>query len=287
MINPLLRTPSLSPDLIVRYERDAMNLLSFPAPDARGGVDALDALRSHYVVVDYCITERIGEGVGGIGPRSYELLLSAVDRQYVSFGGRLKWETLLERVATLTFGLVKNHPFYDTNKRTALLTLLYSLFKGGRYVSADKSELEDVLVYAAEDSLHLLDEFEPFKDQEDGAIVFLADYFRRNSREIDRRVYLITYRELDRRLRNYGYAIIDPDRNYAGVVRLTDHARVTRIGFPGWSRQVSKGDMRRILDACNLTADKGVDAQVFFYDEDPVFAFATEYRAQIASLAYR
>jgi death-on-curing family protein len=201
-----LRPPALSPELLEQYERDARAVLKFPSHgEPQGFVDAIDVLRSHYVVVDFCISERIGEGVGGIGPRNYDLLLSAVDRQFVSFGETAKWTTIFERTATLVFGLIKNHPFHDANKRTALLSLVYSLYINGRYITADKNELEDLLVYIADDSLHLIDGFEKFEGHEDSEVHFVSEYFRRHSREVDKRTYIITYRELDRRLRHHGY----------------------------------------------------------------------------------
>ncbi|ACB24740.1 death-on-curing family protein [Methylobacterium radiotolerans JCM 2831] len=287
MNSALYKTPAISPSLIDSYERDAKVLASYESPDVGELVEPMDVLRSHYVVVDFCLSEGIGEGVGGIGPRSFDLLISAVDRQFVSFGSQLKWSTPHEKISTLVYGLVKNHPFHDTNKRTALIVLLYAFYKFNTYVVAEKSEVEDALVYLAEDSLHLLDGYEDFENQEDAPIRFFAEYLRKNTRHIDKKQYLITYRELDRRLRSHGFAVVDPDRNYADIIDLKSGNRICKIGFPGWSRQMGKGDIRKVLDACELTPENGVDAQVFFFDADPVFAFASEYRAQISSLAYR
>lgn len=280
--------PALSPDLIERYKRDAAELERYESDvSSDAAVVPLDVLRAHYVVVDFCLSEDVAEPVGGIGPKDVKLLLSAIDRQNVEFSGKAKWENSFEKIATLVFGLVKNHPFYDANKRTALLSLVYAFYLNGRYITADKNELEDMLVYLADNSLHLIDGYDEFQGSDDKDIRFMAEYFRKNSRDIDNRVYTITYRELDRKLGSFGYSLGDPDRNYIDIIRRSDGRRVLKAGFPGWSRQVARGDMRRILDACDLTSNEGIDAQVFFHDEDPVFAFASEYRAQIKSLASR
>ncbi|MEH3116864.1 MAG: type II toxin-antitoxin system death-on-curing family toxin [Methylorubrum populi] len=286
-MNSDLKIPTISPELVKDYERDARSLINYQGSDNVEAVDPIDILRAHYVVVDFCLSERIGEGIGGVGPRSFDLLVSAVDRQSVSLGQQFKWPTNHEKIATLVYGIVKNHPFHDANKRTALLVLLYAFYYFGMYVVADKSDLEDIIVYLADDKLHLIDSFAEYEDLDDGPIHFLAEYFRKNTRPIDKRTYFITYRELDRRLHNYGFSIANPDRNYADIVRISDSQRVCKIGFPGWSRQMSRNDMRKVLEACNLTHEQGIDAQVFFFDADPVFAFASDYRSQLASLAYR
>lgn len=280
--------PALSADLLESYERAAGEVLSY-ASDVSDDpvVKPLDVLRAHYVVVDFCLSEEVAEAVGGIGPKDVGLLLSAIDRQGVEFGGKKKWQTIFEKISTLIFGLVKNHPFHDANKRTALLTLVYAFYLNGRYMHCDKNELEDLLVYLAGNNLHLMDGYDDFDVEEDKEIRFIAEYFRRNSREIDNRVYFITYRELNRRLSSHGFSLENPDRNYIDIVRQEDGRRVMKAGFPGWSRQVAKGDMKRILENCGLTSDQGIDSQVFFHDEDPVFSFASEYRAQIKSLATR
>ena len=89
-----------------------------------------EVLRAHFLLLDFF--SQIGEGVGGIGPRDIHLLHSALSRQFVQFGGESKWTQRIEVCATLLFGLIKNHPFHDANKRTAFLTSILHLQKVGR-----------------------------------------------------------------------------------------------------------------------------------------------------------
>lgn len=296
MIAENLRTPAISSDLVKLYERDAQNLLKLPMPgQGMGAIDALDVLRAHYVVVDFCLSEKIDEGIGGIGPKNPMLLMSAIDRQFAQFEGQMKWSGMHEQLATLIFGLVKNHPFHDANKRTALLTLVYGFYLNSHYFEADKSDVEDLLVYIASNSLHLFENYDEFVGRPDADVCFIADYLKRNTRRMDKRMYLITYRELDRKLRQRGFGLECPDKNYIDVVEYSPehtsvqpaYRRVIHVAFPGWSRQVAKGDIRKILGACDLTPEQGIDAQVFFYDEDPIYFLTSDYRSQIFSLAYR
>jgi hypothetical protein len=90
----------------------------------------IDVIRAHYLIVDFFLTEQ--RELGGIGPRDIRLLESALYRPHVEFGGAAKWSTPFDRAATTLFGLIKDHPFHDANKRTALLSILYLLAKQGR-----------------------------------------------------------------------------------------------------------------------------------------------------------
>src|SRR5438105_4615900 len=67
------------------------------------------------------------------------LLESAVGRQWVGFGDRLKYPNPVENAATLAYGLCCDHAFHNGNKRTALVAMLvhldrnkWSLFEVGQ-----------------------------------------------------------------------------------------------------------------------------------------------------------
>jgi death-on-curing protein len=126
----------------------------FERDDAYETIDTIglvDVLRAHFLIADYFYGE--GYGIAGVGPRDANLLHSSVYRQFVSFGGKDKWTTSFEKCATLLYGLVKDHPFHDANKRTGLLTMLFFLNKMGRYPVVKQKELENFVVDIAEDRL--------------------------------------------------------------------------------------------------------------------------------------
>jgi hypothetical protein len=79
-----------------------------------------DVLKAHFLIADFFFAE--GEGIGGVGPRDLDLLHSALYRQHVTLGGTAKWDTKFDVCATLLYGLIKDHPFHDANKRTAFLS---------------------------------------------------------------------------------------------------------------------------------------------------------------------
>jgi death-on-curing protein len=53
--------------------------------------------------------------------RDYELLEAAVMRPHQTVMGQDAYPTIHDKAAALTHSLIKNHPFMDPNKRTALL----------------------------------------------------------------------------------------------------------------------------------------------------------------------
>lgn len=264
-----------------------------------GNIGIHDVLRAHFLIVDYFYTE--GYGIGGIGPKDSNLLHSAVYRQFTGFGNQEKWKTSYERCATLIFGLVKDHPFHDANKRTALLVLLYFLSEIGRTPTVTQKELEDFVVDIAEDNLKKFRRLTSFEAKTtDPEVYFIADYLRRNSRTLDRTSYTITYRELHVRLNDFGFCLSNPHKNYIDVCRIEKSrglfglgaekiklTKIAQVGFPGWKSQVGKGAIQTIRKEAKLVPEKGVDSASFFRGRDSLYSLIAEYSGPLERLAYR
>lgn len=266
---------------------------------AGGNIGIKDVLRAHFLIADYFYTE--GYGLGGLGPRDPALLHSAVYRQFAGYSGRDKWQTSYEKSATLIFGLVKDHPFHDANKRTALLILLYSLVRIKRVPTSTQKELEDFVVDIAEDKLKARRLRALRKARtDDPEVRYIADYLKRNSRGIERAMRSITYRELDLKLREFGYCLNNPHNNYIDVCRMERSrkylvfgrrgeklVKIYTVGFPGWKRQVGKSIVSKIREVAELTPDKGIDSSVFYDGRDPLYSLISEYAGPLERLAYR
>ena len=78
---------------------------------------------------------------GSHGLRDENLLDSALNAPFSSFGGIDLFSTLLERVARLGFGLVSNHPFIDGNKRIGLMIMQVTLHWNGITLNCTNDEL--------------------------------------------------------------------------------------------------------------------------------------------------
>lgn len=87
--------------------------------------------------------ERYG---GSPGIRDLGLLDSALAQPEMSFGGEYMHQSIFEMAAAYGYHICKNHPFYDGNKRTALIAILTFLNVNGYAVVADKRELYAIMV---------------------------------------------------------------------------------------------------------------------------------------------
>ena len=90
------------------------------------------------------IHDRMVEKFGGsFGIRNLGLVESAVIRPQATFGGQYLYNSIFDKAAALFQSLLKNHPFVDGNKRTALTSSAIFLEKN-RYklTNAHKEEVE-------------------------------------------------------------------------------------------------------------------------------------------------
>jgi len=80
---------------------------------------------------------------GSHGVRDIGLVESAVARPQATFGGKYLYKSIFDKAAALLQSLLKNHPFVDGNKRTALSSAALFLRKN-RYklTNAHKEEVE-------------------------------------------------------------------------------------------------------------------------------------------------
>lgn len=78
---------------------------------------------------------------GALGLRDDDLLESAVNMPFSSFGGVDLCPTIQSKAAKLCFGLVKNHAFVDGNKRIGILAMLSFLEINGIALSCTDDAL--------------------------------------------------------------------------------------------------------------------------------------------------
>lgn len=291
------------PEIQAEYKR-VLGMFSEPdmAPDL--GISVADILRAHYLITDHFCKD--AEPVWLTGPRGTNMLESAFGRQDVSFGGEHKWNSLYEIAATLFFGLVKDHPFHDGNKRTALLSALYQMHINGYTPSAPQKEFERITVATAASDFSAYPRYRKLEkkrkantSRSDIVVEFLAGFFRRSMRPIDKRYYTITFRDLDKILRGFGFSMEDPKHNHIDIVKYEKKkhmfsrkfnekkVRVCQIGFPNWSSQVGKGAIRTVRSSTGLTPENGYDSQVFYKDLDPMTSLIEIYQGPLLRLADR
>lgn len=255
-----------------------------------------DVIRAHYCLAEYFLG--LGEGMGGIGARDINLLHSALSRQFSPFGQKNRWSTRFDIVATLFYGLIKNHPFFDANKRTAFLTCVLHLSRMHRQITMSHKKFENFTVDVASNNLEHYPAFVDLKNSgPDPEVRFIALFLKKNSRHVDHVPRAISYRQLRGILNGFGMDFEGPDRNFMDIVRVAARpnldelqsigARLMTIVFPGWKDEVKQGELKMIRRRLRISNGDGVDSEDFFNAVDPLERQIYYYRVALERLASR
>ena len=240
-----------------------------------------DVLRAHYLIADYFVG--MGEEVL-YGVKTPDLLYSAINRQEVVFAGKNKWNSPLEKCATLFYGLVKNHAFHDGNKRTALLIALYNLHLIGRTPTEKQKDFEQLTVRIAGNKLSDYKVYQKYKDKEDSEILTITNILKKLTKKTDKRFYAMTFKEFGKRLENYGYYMTAPEKNYVKIYKHSSSKWrkdifIRQIGCPSLNSQINEKAAKTILK------DVGVeDNYNFFKGGEPLYKLIEDYRTPLARL---
>ncbi|MCC5914284.1 MAG: type II toxin-antitoxin system death-on-curing family toxin [Balneolaceae bacterium] len=105
---------------------------------------------------------------GKTGVRDEKLLESALAQPQASFEGEYVHNNLFHMASAYGFHLCQNHPFYDGNKRTALIAMYTFLYVNGFQIKADKKSLFAIVMDLASGKVK--------KDE-------LADYLKNHSKK--------------------------------------------------------------------------------------------------------
>ena len=95
----------------------------------------------------------IAETGGSSGLRDEGMLDSALNAPFQTFSGKDVYPSLQQKAARLCFGLVKNHPFIDGNKRIGAHAMLVFLALNGIELEHTQTELSDIILQLAAGNL--------------------------------------------------------------------------------------------------------------------------------------
>ena len=94
--------------------------------------------------------DQLIEATGGSkGIRDEGMLESALMNPYQSFGGIELYPSIQVKAAQLCFGIVKDHPMIDGNKRLGTHVMLVFLALNGYELSYSQKELSDTILLLA------------------------------------------------------------------------------------------------------------------------------------------
>ena len=99
----------------------------------------------------------ITETGGSSGLRDEGMLDSALNDPFQTFGKEDMYPSLQQKAARLCFGLVKNHPFVDGNKRIGAHAMLVFLALNGVELQHLQTELSDVILQLAAGEIEATD----------------------------------------------------------------------------------------------------------------------------------
>ena len=88
---------------------------------------------------------------GSLGIRDEGMLDSALKTPLQTFDKRELFPTILDKATRLAFGLIKNHPFIDGNKRIGTHAMLIFLALNNIMLSYKDEELIDIIFRVASD----------------------------------------------------------------------------------------------------------------------------------------
>lgn len=109
-----------------------------------------DLLSKNYHLVDKM------DPVEPPGIKNINSLESAVYRQHTGTQGWYKYDSIFKSCATLIFGIIKNHPFHNGNKRVAFLAMIKHLFENGYVIKANTkhNDIYNILLSIADNSFY-------------------------------------------------------------------------------------------------------------------------------------
>lgn len=94
-------------------------------------------------------TQLIQQTGGSEGVRDYNLLDSALETPFQSFGGDELYPTIQAKAARLGYGLIKNHCMIDGNKRIGTHAMLVFLALNGIDLNYTQKELYETILDVA------------------------------------------------------------------------------------------------------------------------------------------
>ena len=94
-------------------------------------------------------TQLIQQTGGSDGIRDYNLLDSALETPFQSFGGDELYPTIQAKAARLGYGLIKNHCMIDGNKRIGTHAMLVFLALNGIELKYTQKELYETILDVA------------------------------------------------------------------------------------------------------------------------------------------
>lgn len=238
--------------------------------------------------------------ISPIGIKDRDLLESAVARQLVGIGDTLKYSDAVSCAVTLCYGICNNHPFYNGNKRAALVALMCHLDKNGLTFNdrANQDNLYAFMKNVAAHDIPSLKRVSSNVDLSDSEVNEMINWVSKRTRKLEKSERSISFKELEKRLNEFDVYFENPHNNKVDVIKYETEIRVgvfrnrkVRVSrkintipyFP--NRPVGKALIKSIRRETGLTANNGIDSAHFYGNELIPDQFIQKYQKTIRALA--
>lgn len=250
-----------------------------------------EVLRIHNaLVVDF---ENSNDPINPPGLKDEGMLVSACFRPQTAIGRVMKYETIESAGAALVYALVLNHPFFNGNKRTALVSLIVFMDENGMIPKCADDDLFKLVLQIAQHRIGGVRKL----NNSDREVYEISSWICRHFRLIDKGERPLSWRKLKRILFAYKCSIehatvgnrINISRDF---IRRGRFGRVhreklrTQVGYQDDGRDADVTVIKKIRFDLRLNDDNGVDS-ASFYNSQPseVGDFVLKYRKILRRLA--
>ncbi|WP_273382696.1 type II toxin-antitoxin system death-on-curing family toxin [Actinobacillus porcinus] len=214
-----------------------------------------DAIIVHEYLADYY--ENSDDPISPRGIKNQGLFESAINRPFMTVGGKDAYKSPLDKAAALFHGVISNHCFHNGNKRTALLLTMCFLDLNGIWL--DKCTDEELFEFTRQVAAH---EISSNRNHE---VRIIRDFLKRNSRKIIKSNKQVSFIELKRLLDLAGF-YIQLNENFAEIYRKADNKFYTKIILKGrtGTENYDAPYIKKLRKILGLTATNGWDSIRFY-----------------------
>jgi len=217
-----------------------------------------EIIRIHTLMAEHFA--RFADPVSPPGVKDRAMLESAAARPFQTVERKAAYGTIYQKAAALFHGLIQNHPFYNGNKRTALIAAQILLARQNLWLHNTYDE--ELFEFTRKTAAHEL------SDRKENEVADIAEWFAARTRKVKKGGRPLTYRALRNILERLGFTIDEPRGELLNIYKQGHYVdRVIKRGVQGFAPydiDYIAGLRKRL----GLVPENGCDSTVFYGAED-------------------
>jgi death-on-curing family protein len=231
----------------------------------------------HWFLVEDFIKSR--DPIDPPGIRDTHLLNSALTRCQTSLGRDLKYPTAPMAAGALVHSLIHNHPFFNGNKRTGLVSMLVFLDKNGWNLRMEEDILYDFMLNIGGHNLPINTSL----NTADAEVYEIAQTLHYRMNRINHRMRRLKFHDLRAILSKLDCEFETVTRGCA--INIKCNQQKTQIYYGGDGKDVEIKTIQKLRRDLHLDELHGYDPDMFYDAEERLPSFIAKYRKTLARLA--